>query len=139
MSSTLRATTTQPRSLLSMARLNIAKSRIRPSTWSFVRIDQTCFGRSGGFAPISLPLFQAEGLDVERIGSSRSCMTSQKSTTPLPRCPGSSMPDVTMQSPPTSIGSRDENEIADKLCRLFLSVGRYGDLLLRGRQRFAAL
>jgi len=36
------------RSLLSMARLNSARSRIRPSTWSLVRIDQTCFRRSGG-------------------------------------------------------------------------------------------
>jgi len=25
--------------------------------WSLVRIDQTCFGRSDGFAPVSLPLF----------------------------------------------------------------------------------
>jgi hypothetical protein len=57
-SSTFRLTTSQPRSLLPMAKLNIAKSRVRPSTLSFVRIDQTCFGRSGGFAPISLPLFQ---------------------------------------------------------------------------------
>jgi hypothetical protein len=30
------------------SRLNIARSRVRPSIWSFVRIDQTCFGRSGG-------------------------------------------------------------------------------------------
>ena len=51
------ATTSQPRSLLSIARLNTAKSRARPSIWSFVRIDQTCLGRSGGFAPVSLPLF----------------------------------------------------------------------------------
>lgn len=29
-----------------------------PSIWSFVRIDGTCFGRSGGFGPISLLLFQ---------------------------------------------------------------------------------
>src|SRR6266487_1381859 len=58
MSSTLIATTSQPRSLLSIARLNMARSRSRPSIWSFVRIDQTCFGRSGGFAPVSLPLFQ---------------------------------------------------------------------------------
>src|SRR5450631_1376352 len=57
-SSTLIATTSQPRSLLSIARLNIARSRTRPSIWSFVRIDQTCLGRSGGFAPVSLPLFQ---------------------------------------------------------------------------------
>jgi hypothetical protein len=53
------ATTSQPRSLLSIARLNIARSRTQPSIWSFVRIDQTCLGRSGGFAPVSLPLFKA--------------------------------------------------------------------------------
>jgi hypothetical protein len=38
--------------------LNIAKSRVRPSICNRVRIDQTCFGRSGGFWPMSLPLFQ---------------------------------------------------------------------------------
>jgi hypothetical protein len=37
---------------------NIAKSRLRSAIWSFLRIDQTCFGRSGGLAPTSLPLFQ---------------------------------------------------------------------------------
>ncbi len=47
------ATTSQPRSLLSIARLNIARSRTRPSIWSFVRIDQTCFGRRGGFAQLA--------------------------------------------------------------------------------------
>ena len=57
-SSTLTLTTSQPRSLLSMARLNSARSRLRPSTWSLVRIDQTCLGRSGGLAPIIFPLFQ---------------------------------------------------------------------------------
>ena len=41
-----------------MARLNMAKSRVRPAICSLVRIDQTCFGRRGGFAPINLPLFQ---------------------------------------------------------------------------------
>ena len=30
-----------------------------PSIWSVFQIDQTCLGRSGGFAPVSLPLFQA--------------------------------------------------------------------------------
>src|SRR4051812_26192112 len=35
------ATTSHPRSLLSIARLNIARSRTRPSIWSLVRIDQT--------------------------------------------------------------------------------------------------
>jgi hypothetical protein len=44
-----------------MARLNMARSRVRPEICSLVRIDQTdqtCFGRRGGLAPISLPLFQ---------------------------------------------------------------------------------
>jgi putative transposase len=34
------------------------------------RMDRTCFGRSGGFAPINLPLFQA----VCWGGFSQSCM-----------------------------------------------------------------
>jgi hypothetical protein len=29
------------------------------SIWSVFQIDQTCLGRNGGFAPVSLPLFQA--------------------------------------------------------------------------------
>ena len=41
-----------------MAKLNKARSRIRFSKSNRVLIDQTCFGRSGGLAPISLPLFQ---------------------------------------------------------------------------------
>ncbi|MBT1517034.1 hypothetical protein KIP88_42420 [Bradyrhizobium sp. SRL28] len=49
---------------LSIARLNMARSRARPSIWSFVRIDQTCLGRSGGFAPVSFPLFHGTRLGV---------------------------------------------------------------------------
>ena len=45
-SSTLTATTSQPRSLLSIARLNSAKSHVIPSTWSLVRIDQRYVRRS---------------------------------------------------------------------------------------------
>src|SRR5260370_28887706 len=71
-SSTLIATTSQPRSLLSIARLNIARSRLRSAIWSLVRIDQTCLGRSGGLAPISLPLFQAARLGAASV--SLSCM-----------------------------------------------------------------
>ena len=56
-SSTFMPTKSQPRSLLSTARLNIAKSRIRPSICSLVRMDQTCLASSGGLAPISFPLF----------------------------------------------------------------------------------
>ena len=66
-SSTRSATTSQPRSLLSTARLNNAKSRVRPSICNRVRIDQTCFGRSGGFWPMSLPLFQGSRRGFEGI------------------------------------------------------------------------
>jgi len=45
--------------LLSIARLNIAKSRVRLSSCNFARIDQMCPGRNGGLAPVSLPLFHA--------------------------------------------------------------------------------
>ena len=34
------------------------RSRLRSAICSFVRMDQTWLGRSGGFAPTSLPLFQ---------------------------------------------------------------------------------
>jgi hypothetical protein len=40
---------------------------IRPSTWSFVRMDHTCFGRSGGFAPTIFPLFQGTCLETLSI------------------------------------------------------------------------
>ena len=73
-SSTLIATTSQPRSLLSIARLNMARSRLRPSIWSLVRIDQTCFGRSGGFAPVSLPLFQGTRLWGVGVVFTSSCL-----------------------------------------------------------------
>jgi hypothetical protein len=39
----------QLRSLLSLARLNIARSRVRSSTSSRTRIAETSFGRSGRF------------------------------------------------------------------------------------------
>ena len=65
--STRSATTSQPRSLLSIARLNIARSRVRPSICNRVRIAQTCFGRNGGFWPMSLPLFQGSRRGVEDV------------------------------------------------------------------------
>jgi len=55
-----------------MARLNMARSRVRPAICSFVRIDQTCFGRRGGFAPINFPLFQGsrrEACGIASMGS----------------------------------------------------------------------
>src|SRR5216684_969962 len=73
-SSTLIATTSQPRSLLSIAKLNMARSRARPSIWSLVRIDQTCLGRSGGFAPVTLPLFQGTRLWGVGVAFTWSCM-----------------------------------------------------------------
>jgi hypothetical protein len=66
-SSTRSATTSQPRSLLSIARLNIARSRVRPSICNRVRIHHTCFGRSGGFWKMSLPLFQGSRRGVEDV------------------------------------------------------------------------
>src|SRR4029077_15485394 len=74
MSSTLRATTSQPRNLLSMARLNKARSRVRWSIWSLVRIAQTCFCRSGGLAPISFPLFQGVRPGAGSKNSALSCI-----------------------------------------------------------------
>src|SRR5262245_28223862 len=40
-----------------MATLNMARSRVRPWIISRVLIAHTCFGRNGGLAPVSLPLF----------------------------------------------------------------------------------
>jgi hypothetical protein len=42
-----------------MARLNIAKSRVRFSSCNFARIAQAWPGRKGGFGPGILPLFHA--------------------------------------------------------------------------------
>src|SRR5690606_5336178 len=50
--------------LLSIARLKRAKSRLRSAICNFVRMDQTWLGRSGGFAPMSLPLFQGMRADL---------------------------------------------------------------------------
>src|SRR5215212_10670584 len=67
------ATTSQARSLLSIGRLNMARSRARPSIFSFVRIVQTCLGRSGGFAPVSFPLFHGTRFGA-RLPFTWSCM-----------------------------------------------------------------
>jgi hypothetical protein len=67
MSSTLRATTSQSRNLLSIARLNIAKSLKWSSTCSLVRIDQTFLTRSGGFEPTIFPLFQGTLVATEAL------------------------------------------------------------------------
>jgi hypothetical protein len=56
------------------ARLNIARSRVRCSIWSLVRIAQTYFCRSGGLAPISFPLFQGIRLGVGSRKFVLSCM-----------------------------------------------------------------
>src|SRR5690349_23665038 len=70
-SSTRTATTSQPRSLLSYARLKRARSRFLPSIWSFVLIDHTWLGLSGGFAPTSFPLFHGTrtGFTIEEACS----------------------------------------------------------------------
>src|SRR5262249_12436525 len=58
----------------SIARLNSANSRIRPSIWSLVRIDQTCLAESGGLAPMSFPLFQGVRISAGGLESSWICM-----------------------------------------------------------------
>jgi hypothetical protein len=55
---TRRLTRSQPRSLLSRARSKSARSRVRPSSCRRVRSVQISFSFSGGFCPVSLPLFQ---------------------------------------------------------------------------------
>src|SRR5204862_358349 len=71
--SAYRATPSEPRSLLSIARSNSARSRVCWSICSFVRIAQTCFGLRGGFAPVSLRLFHGIRF-AEVIKFSVSCM-----------------------------------------------------------------
>ncbi len=56
-SRTLSATRSQPRSLLSMPRLNRASSRTRPSIWSRTRSAQMSLSLNGAFCPTILPLF----------------------------------------------------------------------------------
>ena len=51
-------TRSQARSLLSIARLKIARSRLDRAISRRTRMDQTCFGWSGFFWPTSNPLFQ---------------------------------------------------------------------------------
>jgi len=88
-----------------MARLNMARSRVRFSICSFARIAQTWPGRNGGFGPGILPLFQAGrpglgldegllsfmvGLPVERPSTLRSGESNSLMERQLPDwiCPG---------------------------------------------------
>src|SRR5690242_18398842 len=70
-SSTCSRTRSQPRSLLSIARLNKARLRARRSTWSRTRIDHTSLGFRGRFCPIRRPLFQGSrrGTDGRLLSS----------------------------------------------------------------------
>jgi hypothetical protein len=58
MSRTRRLTRSQPRSLLSIAKLNSARSRTWCAFCRSIRIAQMSLGFKGGFWPIRLPLFQ---------------------------------------------------------------------------------
>src|SRR6056297_1558166 len=58
-STTFIFTRSQPRSLLSIARLKRARSRWFSANSSRTLIAQTCFGLSGLFCPTMRPLFQA--------------------------------------------------------------------------------
>lgn len=59
-SATLRPTRSQPRSLLSMARLKSARSRIWPASLRRMRIAQIYFGMGWCFWPAKRPLLQAD-------------------------------------------------------------------------------
>ena len=58
MSSNRSLTRSQARSLLSIARLKMTRSRLDRAISKRTRMDQTCFGSRGFFWPISNPLFQ---------------------------------------------------------------------------------
>ena len=58
MSSIRSLTRSQARSLLSIARLKMTRSRLDRAISRRTRMDQTCFGSRGFFWPISSPLFQ---------------------------------------------------------------------------------
>src|SRR4029078_7334622 len=58
MSSSRSLTRSQPRSLLSIAKLKIARSRLDRAISRRTRIDHTCLGSRGFFWPTSNPLFQ---------------------------------------------------------------------------------
>ena len=55
-------TISDPRSLLSIARLNIARSRYLSLSWRRIRIAHISFSLSGGFSPTSFPLFHGTAL-----------------------------------------------------------------------------
>jgi hypothetical protein len=57
-SRTRRLTRSHPRSLQSMARLNMARPRTCWVFWRWMRIAHMSLGFSGAFWPTSLPLFQ---------------------------------------------------------------------------------
>jgi hypothetical protein len=69
-----------------MARLNIARSRRRPSSWRRTRMVQTSFGFNGRFRPISLPFFQGT---VCRDGAGISVLMVVSEAGPFPVSAGS--------------------------------------------------
>jgi hypothetical protein len=88
MSSIRSLTRSQARSLLSIARLNIARSCLDRAISRRTRMDQTCFGSRGFFWPMSNPLFQARWpLLIERTGMR---------DPPPPRPPRRSNPSVSL-------------------------------------------
>jgi hypothetical protein len=54
------------------------RSRVRPSSWSRVHIDQTRFGERGGLASMSLPLYQAMRGDFSGTSTGSGMVDSSK-------------------------------------------------------------
>jgi hypothetical protein len=66
-SRTRRPTRSPPRSLLSIARLNMARPRTACSFWRWMPIAQMSLGLSGAFCPTNFPLFHASRCGCSRV------------------------------------------------------------------------
>jgi len=66
-SRTLSFTRSQPRSLLSIARLNKASSFVALASCNLIRIAQISLSLSGGFCPMSLCLFHGSGWFIAEL------------------------------------------------------------------------
>jgi hypothetical protein len=80
----------EARSLLSIAKLKIARSRLDPAIANLTRMDQTRFGSSGFFWPISNPLFHGRWrlpvgyTDMGRPPPSALCVARPRATQCIP-------------------------------------------------------
>ena len=86
-STTFILTKSQPRSLLSMARLKSARSRWFSASSSRTLIAQTCLGLRGRFWPTIRPLFQAGEAHEWQVSLVFACLILRSTTPPTQRQP----------------------------------------------------